>query len=241
MSVASWRAIFLIFGGLTCACGIAFLIMMPKDTTTAWFLNAKERELATRRLAIDRATRDRAEFNKAQMWEAFRSPLTWMYFYFALCITLPSPILKVRTPLKKVNTEYGRRFNPRAVLFHCDQWLRVFQVPDHAPWDPRRRLQLRDRLDLSSRPALPPEHACLHVHFPRDPPACRLRCYVGCPCRPGAAGKHLGYCRGNLARLLYLGSPVRRRVSDSIQRQGQHEEVGRQCRVLHQLLRRVHR
>ena len=95
MSIASWRAIFLIFGGLTTACGIAFLLMMPKDTTTAWFLNARERELATRRLAIDRATRDRAEFNKAQMWEALRSPLTWMYFYFAICITLPSPILKV--------------------------------------------------------------------------------------------------------------------------------------------------
>ncbi|KAJ4252310.1 hypothetical protein NW762_010907 [Fusarium torreyae] len=76
MSIASWRAIFLIFGGLTSACGIVFLIMMPKDTTTAWFLSPQQRELATRRLAIDRATRDRAEFNKAQMWEALKSPLT---------------------------------------------------------------------------------------------------------------------------------------------------------------------
>ncbi|KAL2864338.1 major facilitator superfamily domain-containing protein [Aspergillus lucknowensis] len=94
MSIESWRAIFLIFGGLTCACGITFLVIMPKDTTTAWFLNEKERELATRRLAVDRATRDRAEFNKVQMWEALRSPSTWIYCYFALCITLPTPILK---------------------------------------------------------------------------------------------------------------------------------------------------
>ena len=94
-SIESWRAIFLIFGGLTIACGILFLFMMPRDTTTAWFLNEREREIATRRLAIDRATRDRAEFNQAQMWEALKSPLTWFYFYFALCITLTSPILKV--------------------------------------------------------------------------------------------------------------------------------------------------
>lgn len=95
MSIESWRAIFLIFGGCTVACGILFLFLMPKDTTTAWFLTAAEKDLATRRLAVDRATRDRSDFNKAQMWEALKSPLTWMYFFFALCITLTSPILKV--------------------------------------------------------------------------------------------------------------------------------------------------
>ncbi|UNI24974.1 hypothetical protein JDV02_010687 [Purpureocillium takamizusanense] len=65
------------------------------DTTTAWFLNARERDLATRRLAIDRSTRERSEFNKAQMWEALRSPLTWFYFAFAICVMLTAPILKV--------------------------------------------------------------------------------------------------------------------------------------------------
>ncbi|KAM0540806.1 hypothetical protein ACHAPJ_013494 [Fusarium lateritium] len=95
LALSSWRAIFLIFGGLTCACGIAFLALMPRDTTTAWFLTEKERQIATQRLAIDRATRDRAEFNKVQMYEALASPLTWLYFFMALCITLTTPILKV--------------------------------------------------------------------------------------------------------------------------------------------------
>ncbi|KAM0323977.1 hypothetical protein ACHAQA_008559 [Verticillium albo-atrum] len=94
MAIESWRAIFLIFGGLTVGCGIVFLWLMPHDTTTAWFLNERERQIATQRLAIDRATRDRSDFNKGQMWEALKSPLTWMYFYFALCITLTTPILK---------------------------------------------------------------------------------------------------------------------------------------------------
>lgn len=95
MAVESWRAIFLIFGGLTAACGVAFLVLMPTDTTTAWFLNAEERDLATRRLAVDRSSRERSEFNQSQMWEAFKDPLTWMYIFFALCTTLTSPILKV--------------------------------------------------------------------------------------------------------------------------------------------------
>lgn len=94
MAIQSWRAIFLVFGGLTIACGIAFVLLMPRDTTNAWFLNEREREIATRRLAIDRATRDRAHFDRRQMWEALSSPLTWLYFMMALCITLTTPILK---------------------------------------------------------------------------------------------------------------------------------------------------
>ncbi|KAH7011473.1 major facilitator superfamily domain-containing protein [Ilyonectria destructans] len=94
MAIQSWRAIFLVFGGLTIACGIAFVLLMPRDTTNAWFLNEREREIATRRLAIDRATRDRAHFDKKQMWEALSSPLTWLCFMMALCITLTTPILK---------------------------------------------------------------------------------------------------------------------------------------------------
>ncbi|PYH76336.1 MFS general substrate transporter [Aspergillus uvarum CBS 121591] len=94
LTIASWRAIFLIFGGLTTACGLAFLALMPRDTTTAWFLSKRERHIATQRLAIDRLTRDRAEFNRQQLREALVSPLTWLDFFMALCITLTTPILK---------------------------------------------------------------------------------------------------------------------------------------------------
>lgn len=95
MSIESWRAIFLVFGGLTVACGLVFVLLMPRDTTTAWFLSQREREVATRRLAIDRATTDKAHFDKEQMWEALSSPLTWLYFTMAFCVTLTTPILKV--------------------------------------------------------------------------------------------------------------------------------------------------
>ncbi|KAM0555088.1 hypothetical protein ACHAPJ_006437 [Fusarium lateritium] len=94
MAIASWRAMFLVFGGLTIACGIAFITMMPVDTKTAWFLNERERDIATRRLAIDRGTPDKASFDKKQLWEALLSPLTWLCFMMGMCITLTTPIMK---------------------------------------------------------------------------------------------------------------------------------------------------
>ncbi|KAM0254257.1 hypothetical protein ACHAP5_000244 [Fusarium lateritium] len=98
LAIPSWRAIFLVFGGLTTASGIAFLILMPADTTTAWFLTEREREVATMRLAIDRSTRDKADFDPKQMVEALKSPLTWLSFMMAVCITLTAPILKSSSP-----------------------------------------------------------------------------------------------------------------------------------------------
>lgn len=96
MAISSWRGMFLIAGGATVGCGIIFLLMMPRDTSSAWFLNERERQLATHRLAMDRATQDRSEFSRDQMYEALKSPMTWMYALMALGITLPTPILKVR-------------------------------------------------------------------------------------------------------------------------------------------------
>lgn len=96
MAISSWRGMFLVAGSATIACGIIFLLFMPRDTSSAWFLNERERQLATRRLAIDRATRERNEFSKDQFYEALKSPMTWMYVLMALAITLPTPILKVR-------------------------------------------------------------------------------------------------------------------------------------------------
>ena len=95
MAIANWRVMFLICGGATLAMGVLFFFAMPLDTTVAWFLNNDERRIATERLALDRVTRDRLEFNSAQLVEALRDPLAWLYFLFAFCICLPSPILKV--------------------------------------------------------------------------------------------------------------------------------------------------
>ncbi|KAJ6000275.1 MFS general substrate transporter [Penicillium waksmanii] len=92
--LAPWRTLFLICGGLTCATGLLFIFLMPGDAKSCWFLNPREREIAAQRMAIDRATRDRAQFNKAQVREALLSPMMWLYCLMGVCITLTTPIMK---------------------------------------------------------------------------------------------------------------------------------------------------
>lgn len=95
MAIASWRVMYLICGGATLLVGVCFAIFMPTDTTTAWFLNPDERRIATERLALDRATRDRSTFDWGQVKEALMDPQTWLLFLEGLFICIPSAILKV--------------------------------------------------------------------------------------------------------------------------------------------------
>ncbi|KAJ4983094.1 pantothenate transporter [Stagonosporopsis vannaccii] len=107
LSLAAWRVLFLICGGLTVGCGVVFIAFMPRSTNTAWFLSERERKIATERLAIDRATRDRASFDTAQLKEAFLDPRTALFALMALFITLPTPIVKFSSLVIK-----GFGFNP---------------------------------------------------------------------------------------------------------------------------------
>lgn len=100
LSLQTWRVLFLVCGGLTIGCGVLFVLLMPRDTTTAWFLNERERRVATERLALDRATRDHATFDWRQAKEAFTDPRTLFYVAMALFITIPTPITKVSLVLK---------------------------------------------------------------------------------------------------------------------------------------------
>lgn len=96
MSIKTWRVMFLLCGGLTVLAGMAFLWLMPRDTTTAWFLNESERKIATERLARDRATRDQTNFDWDQAKEAVTDPRTLLYALMALLITMPTAIVKVK-------------------------------------------------------------------------------------------------------------------------------------------------
>ncbi|KAF9891060.1 hypothetical protein FE257_004995 [Aspergillus nanangensis] len=94
VSMATWRVMFLLCGGLTLLCGVVFLWLMPQDSTRAWFLTAEERRIATERLALDRATRDQNTFEWDQAKEAITDPRTLMYALMALLITMPTAIVK---------------------------------------------------------------------------------------------------------------------------------------------------
>lgn len=95
-AIENWRVMFLVCGGATVIAGVVFAVIMPKNTSTAWFLKPDDRKIATERLALDRATRDRSKFSPEQVKEAFVDVQTWLFFCMGLFICVPSAILKVR-------------------------------------------------------------------------------------------------------------------------------------------------
>lgn len=164
MAIASWRVLFLVIGGMTCVRGIGFTLLMPRNPSNAWFLNEHERELATKRLALDRVTRDRAEFNNAQLKEALLEPRTYLYFLMALCITLTTPILKVSAP--QIRLVYCKTdiFLP-PVLFHRHQRLRLLQVPNHACRPSKWRFQFHHRMSQRPFPTMVPQRTYQHRYW----------------------------------------------------------------------------
>ncbi|KAK4927164.1 hypothetical protein LTR49_006080 [Elasticomyces elasticus] len=83
LALENWRVMFLICGGATIVAGVSFALFMPKNTTTAWFLKPQDRIIATERLALDRATLDRSQFNAAQVKEALMDVQTWLLFFIS--------------------------------------------------------------------------------------------------------------------------------------------------------------
>ncbi|KAL1629754.1 hypothetical protein SLS56_005277 [Neofusicoccum ribis] len=77
MSMQNWRVMFLACGGLTVLAGILFMVYMPLDPTTAWFLNERERLVATERLALDRGTPSTPWGIVASTWLASCMPPVW--------------------------------------------------------------------------------------------------------------------------------------------------------------------
>jgi hypothetical protein len=96
LSIAPWRTLFLICGALTVAAGIAFYILMPNGPNDAWFLNAREKEVLSMRMARDREGGDKTSFSTRQLREAMLDMKTWFVFAFGVLVTMQSPVLTVR-------------------------------------------------------------------------------------------------------------------------------------------------
>ncbi|KAG9204313.1 hypothetical protein G6514_001387 [Epicoccum nigrum] len=93
LSIAPWRTLFLICGALTVAAGIAFYILMPNGPNDAWFLNAREKEVLSMRMARDREGGDKTSFSTRQLCEALLDVKTWFVFAFGVLVTMQSPVL----------------------------------------------------------------------------------------------------------------------------------------------------
>ena len=91
-----WRTLFIVCGALTAASGVAFFILMPTGPKDAWFLNAREKEVLSMRMARDREGGDKTSFSPRQLREALLDVKTWFVFGFGVLVTMQSPVLTVR-------------------------------------------------------------------------------------------------------------------------------------------------
>lgn len=97
LALAHWRVMFIVCGAMTVASGIAFYFLMPNGPNDAWFLNAREKEVLSLRMARDREGGDKTSFSVRQLREALLDIKTWFVFAFGVLITMQSPVLTVRT------------------------------------------------------------------------------------------------------------------------------------------------
>lgn len=93
LGLQPWRTMFLVCGALTVASGIAFFLLMPGGPKDAWFLNAREKEVLSARMAQDREGGDKTSFSISQLKETMLDPKAWIVFWFGVLVTMQSPVL----------------------------------------------------------------------------------------------------------------------------------------------------
>ncbi|KAF2013939.1 major facilitator superfamily transporter [Aaosphaeria arxii CBS 175.79] len=93
LTIQPWRVMFIVCGALTAFSGVLFFFLMPNGPKNAWFLNAREKEVLSLRMAKDREGGDKTSFSVRQLKESLLDVKTWFVFSFGVLVTMQSPVL----------------------------------------------------------------------------------------------------------------------------------------------------
>ncbi|KAJ9145006.1 Pantothenate transporter [Pleurostoma richardsiae] len=93
LSLAPWRTLFLICGAMTMAAGVVFFFLMPNGPRDAWFLDERQKQVLSMRMAKDREGGDKTSFSLRQLKETMLDPKAWCVFWFGVLVTMQSPVL----------------------------------------------------------------------------------------------------------------------------------------------------
>lgn len=85
-----WMYIFLIFGAISFAWGLLFLIFMPDLPSSARFLTEEERVIAVERVAVNRSGVKNHHFKQYQLVQALKDPKTWILFFMSIAAQIPN-------------------------------------------------------------------------------------------------------------------------------------------------------
>ncbi|KAB8071867.1 major facilitator superfamily domain-containing protein [Aspergillus leporis] len=88
-----WMYVFLIFGAVSIAIGIASFLFLPDLPSTAKFLTERERAIAVDRVSINQQGVKNHHFKWYQFWQAAKDPKTWLLFIMAVGAQVPNSAL----------------------------------------------------------------------------------------------------------------------------------------------------
>lgn len=90
LSIASWRALLILFAAITVVVGVAFMFLIPDSPETAWFLTEEDRKLARIRTKENQLGTTDNRFKWYQVREALLDPAVWLLCLVSLTIMIPS-------------------------------------------------------------------------------------------------------------------------------------------------------
>lgn len=84
-TIAVWRAIYLIQGGVTVAWGIVMFVFLPDDIISAKRFNLEDKALLISRSRLGRTGFMNHQIKWYQIRKALNGPQVWILFFFTLC------------------------------------------------------------------------------------------------------------------------------------------------------------
>ncbi|KAJ4523287.1 hypothetical protein HRR78_000783 [Exophiala dermatitidis] len=94
-----WMYVFLIFGSISIALGIAAMIFLPDLPSTAKFLTDEEKLIAAKRVSANRQGIKNRHFKMYQVRQTLQDPKTWMLFVMAVGAQVPNAAITQFTSL----------------------------------------------------------------------------------------------------------------------------------------------
>lgn len=90
LSIAGWRALFIIMGLITVLLGVVFFFHIPDNPSRAWFLSPEERALQVERIRCNKQGYGSKHIKWYQVKEAIFDPRTWLYFAYPFLSNIPN-------------------------------------------------------------------------------------------------------------------------------------------------------
>ncbi|CAI7638702.1 unnamed protein product [Penicillium crustosum] len=98
-ALPAWKFPFIIFGSITIAWGIIFILVTPSNPTKARWLSEREKEVAVLRVVENETGIDNKTFKMEQVKEALLDPRFWLINLQCLANTIPNGAVSAFAPL----------------------------------------------------------------------------------------------------------------------------------------------